>query len=199
MLHLDASAHALPHQILRIQKLHMSHMFAMRSPMATCCGDWQSVSRYQIVRSRCRHVMLLDLVHHVSYLQFFGMSHHAPAHHCIKFVIVWLQFFGVLNGIDTAFWCPSKDPHLPAPFNSYAPSGKALCKRFVQLGLGLEETIEKPLMVCSSPTFFISYFEDAAHCNVDSLAARFHATQKKKKEKEKNKRLCAASVALSSS
>lgn len=31
------------------------------------------------------------------------------------------KFAGVLNGIDTAAWCPSLDKTLPAPFNSAAP------------------------------------------------------------------------------
>lgn len=59
-----------------------------------------------------------------------------------------MQFTGVLNGIDTNFWCPSRDPLIPAPFNSAAPAGKALCKRFVQRGLGLDVDAAKPLMVC---------------------------------------------------
>lgn len=58
------------------------------------------------------------------------------------------KFSGVLNGIDTTFWCPSTDPAIPAPFNSAAPAGKALCKRFLQRGLGLREDAEAPLIVC---------------------------------------------------
>lgn len=60
------------------------------------------------------------------------------------------KFSGVLNGIDTSFWCPSKDPLIPAPFNSNAPGGKALCKRFLQQGLGLKVDATVPLVVCIS-------------------------------------------------
>ena len=60
------------------------------------------------------------------------------------------KFYGILNGIDIAFWCPSNDPMIPAPYNSAAPAGKALCKRFVQQGLGLREDAGQPLVVCIS-------------------------------------------------
>jgi starch synthase len=60
------------------------------------------------------------------------------------------KFSGVLNGIDTSFWCPCTDPLIPAPFNSKAPGGKAVCKRFVQQGLGLKVDAKKPLVVCIS-------------------------------------------------
>ena len=59
-----------------------------------------------------------------------------------------MQFYGILNGIDTTFWCPSNDRHIAAPFNSSDPGGKALCKRFVQKGLGLEVDPKAPLIVC---------------------------------------------------
>jgi glycogen synthase len=36
------------------------------------------------------------------------------------------KFSGVLNGIDTAFWCPSTDPLIPAPFNAECPEGSYL-------------------------------------------------------------------------
>lgn len=60
------------------------------------------------------------------------------------------KFYGILNGIDIDFWCPSNDPMIPAPYNSAAPAGKALCKRFVQQGLGLKEDAKRPLVVCIS-------------------------------------------------
>lgn len=58
------------------------------------------------------------------------------------------KFSGVLNGIDTSFWCPSTDPLIPAPFNAEWPDGKALCKRFLQTGLGLKVDVNAPLAVC---------------------------------------------------
>ena len=58
------------------------------------------------------------------------------------------KFSGVLNGIDTSFWCPSTDPLIPAPFNAQFPKGKELCKKFLQTGLGLNVDAKAPLAVC---------------------------------------------------
>jgi starch synthase len=58
------------------------------------------------------------------------------------------KFSGILNGIDTTFWSPSTDPLIPAPFNAKSPAGKALCKRFLQRGLGLQEDESVPLVAC---------------------------------------------------
>lgn len=33
------------------------------------------------------------------------------------------KFSGILNGIDTDFWCPSSDPFVAAPFNANSPAG----------------------------------------------------------------------------
>jgi len=56
------------------------------------------------------------------------------------------KYWGVLNGIDTESWNPASDPALPACFNAAHPEGKALCKRFLQRGLGLDEDPAKPMV-----------------------------------------------------
>ncbi|CAK0748133.1 hypothetical protein CVIRNUC_001816 [Coccomyxa viridis] len=58
------------------------------------------------------------------------------------------KFKGVLNGIDTALWDPAKDPLIAAPFSADQLDGKALCKRYLQQGLGLDITPDKPIVAC---------------------------------------------------
>jgi len=60
------------------------------------------------------------------------------------------KFHGVLNGIDTEEWDPSMDDILPATFSGEFPGGKALCKKYLQMGLGLEVDPSKPLVACVS-------------------------------------------------
>lgn len=60
------------------------------------------------------------------------------------------KFSGVLNGIDTEEWDPSMDGMLPATFSAEFPAGKALCKKYLQQGLGLKVDAAKPLVVCVS-------------------------------------------------
>lgn len=58
------------------------------------------------------------------------------------------KFGGVLNGIDVALWNPASDPHLPAPYHVGAMAGKALNKRYIQTGLGLDVDPAAPLVIC---------------------------------------------------
>lgn len=60
------------------------------------------------------------------------------------------KYMGILNGIDTDVWNPATDPYLPACFSSHVPEGKALCKAYLQRGLGLEEAPNKPLVAVIS-------------------------------------------------
>lgn len=62
------------------------------------------------------------------------------------------KFSGIVNGIDTAIWDPARDPFVPAPFNAVSLANKALCKKFVQKGLGMRCTVDDgtraPLVIC---------------------------------------------------
>lgn len=60
------------------------------------------------------------------------------------------KYWGVLNGIDTQAWDPAADPDLPAPFSAAAPAGKALCKAYLQRGLGMTVDPSKPLVAVIS-------------------------------------------------
>jgi glycosyltransferase involved in cell wall biosynthesis len=57
---------------------------------------------------------------------------------------------GVLNGLDTAFWDPARDPLLPSAVR-YGPdtagAGKAAAKQLVQRRLGLAQDASAPLFV----------------------------------------------------
>jgi starch synthase len=56
----------------------------------------------------------------------------------------------VLNGIDTQDWDPAADAALPAPYSAAAPQGKALCKAYLQRGLGMTVDPGKPLVAVIS-------------------------------------------------
>lgn len=60
------------------------------------------------------------------------------------------KFQGILNGVDASDWNPAADPLLPANFNAQLPAGKALCKEFLQKGLGLEVDPTKPIVAVVS-------------------------------------------------
>lgn len=53
---------------------------------------------------------------------------------------------GILNGIDTAQWDPSRDPHLPAHYRPGDLAGKAACKAALRRELGLPERARVPLV-----------------------------------------------------
>lgn len=60
------------------------------------------------------------------------------------------KYWGVLNGIDTEMWNPATDPLIPACFSAAVPDGKALCKRFLQQGFGMDISPDKPLVAVIS-------------------------------------------------
>jgi len=47
------------------------------------------------------------------------------------------DLFGVINGADYSQWSPSRDPHLPARYDSEDLEGKRVCKRALQKACGL--------------------------------------------------------------
>ena len=62
------------------------------------------------------------------------------------------KYHGVLNGIDTLLWDAARDPLLPANFMPGAMHGKATCKKYLQMGLGLEARLaftQAPYRFCS--------------------------------------------------
>jgi len=57
---------------------------------------------------------------------------------------------GLLNGIDTTIWDPTRDTVLPAQYSPLHAAPKALCKEFVMKGLGMPTDKDVPLVVCVS-------------------------------------------------
>ena len=59
------------------------------------------------------------------------------------------KFGGVLNGIDVGLWNPAADGALAAPYTvATVGAGKAINKRYVQTGLGLDVDADAPLFIC---------------------------------------------------
>jgi starch synthase len=57
---------------------------------------------------------------------------------------------GILNGIDTAAFDPSTDPHIAQQFSVDDMSGKAVCKAALQREFGLSEDPDRPLLAVVS-------------------------------------------------
>lgn len=57
---------------------------------------------------------------------------------------------GILNGVDSEEWHPSRDAHTAARFSREDPSGKAVCKADLQRTLGLPERSEVPVLAVIS-------------------------------------------------
>eukprot|EP00882_Tetradesmus_deserticola_P023530 GHRQ01025610.1.p1 GENE.GHRQ01025610.1~~GHRQ01025610.1.p1 ORF type:complete len:301 (+),score=111.07 GHRQ01025610.1:167-1069(+) len=75
------------------------------------------------------------------------MTSHSPCLcAAVCFLACCVQVRGILNGIDVVEWDPSRDHLLPANFNAQFPDGKAICKKFLQRGLGLDENPDKPVI-----------------------------------------------------
>lgn len=78
-------------------------------------------------------------------------------------------------GIDTESWDAQTDAILPCPFGPGSLAGKALCKRFVQLGLGMTVDPARPLVAVISrlvPQKGIHLMEAAMH-SVAQLGGQF--------------------------
>jgi starch synthase len=52
---------------------------------------------------------------------------------------------GILNGIDSAEWDPSSDPHLPSHYDANDLTGKAVCKAALQQEMGFPVRANVPL------------------------------------------------------
>ncbi|MDX8398935.1 MAG: glycosyltransferase [Gallionellaceae bacterium] len=57
---------------------------------------------------------------------------------------------GIVNGIDTNYWNPKEDSHIPATFYSGKIAGKAACKQALQIACGLSPSTKKPLLTLIS-------------------------------------------------
>ncbi|GIX28079.1 MAG: hypothetical protein KatS3mg123_1960 [Burkholderiales bacterium] len=53
---------------------------------------------------------------------------------------------GILNGIDTEVWDPSRDPFIAAPYSAERLERKGENKRALQRSLGLPEEADAPLL-----------------------------------------------------
>lgn len=76
------------------------------------------------------------------------------------------KYCGVLNGVDTVSWDPATDTVLPAQFSASAPQGKAICKKYLQMGMGMDVDPNKPLVAVISrlvPQKGIHLIEHAVH------------------------------------
>ena len=57
---------------------------------------------------------------------------------------------GIINGIDTSYWNPETDPHIPEKFSSQKPQGKARAREKLLWKAGFDPSSREPLVVCVS-------------------------------------------------
>ncbi|MBT0662903.1 glycogen synthase GlgA [Geobacter pelophilus] len=55
------------------------------------------------------------------------------------------DLFGILNGVDYGEWSPENDPFIPATYSACNLSGKKICKRELQMEMGLPVRDDVPL------------------------------------------------------
>lgn len=60
------------------------------------------------------------------------------------------DLYGILNGIDTDEWDPSRDPHIATTYDAKALQGKEKCKTALQKEVGLPVQKEVPLLATIS-------------------------------------------------
>lgn len=60
------------------------------------------------------------------------------------------DLYGILNGIDTEEWNPSRDPYLASPYDAKTLQGKEKCKAALQKEMGLAVQKEVPLLAMIS-------------------------------------------------
>lgn len=56
------------------------------------------------------------------------------------------DYFGILNGLDTRYWNPQKDPHLTRPYSSKKWGPRAACREDLQRTAGLELDSRAPIL-----------------------------------------------------
>lgn len=56
------------------------------------------------------------------------------------------DYFGILNGLDTAYWNPLRDPHLVRSYSAKKMIGRAACREDLQRNAGLELDTRAPVL-----------------------------------------------------
>ena len=56
------------------------------------------------------------------------------------------RFFGILNGLDTELWDPSRDPVIAAPYSRADRAGKAACRTDLLTRLGMDPSDHGPVL-----------------------------------------------------
>lgn len=56
------------------------------------------------------------------------------------------DYFGILNGLDTSYWNPLRDPHLVRPYSAKKTGGRAACREDLQRNAGLDLDSRAPIL-----------------------------------------------------